>query len=247
MHEGTAELAVRRRVDGITELGFGLYACLSQIVRPNGSIHPIIYSPKKPISDDLPKLIVDANMWREKPASAFLLDRKGKIRQIKHWYAFDPEGRLLHCDVVTQANLRLGGAELPRWHGTGTRRDPPAPDLHGAWPQPLDAFAHHVIRLGGFPSAIVQHATLGSEIKLDPAGGEIVSRADESDMPPGCPGIGVRMQLKLVGQEALVAIGHRDIASRHHPLLLLEILQRFRLESDTTPLLWRGRRARLRG
>src|SRR2546427_3425139 len=125
MHEGTAELAVRRRVDGITELGFGLYAGLSQIVRPNGSIHPIIYSPKKPISDDLPKLIVDANMWREKPASAFLLDRKGKIRQIKHWYAFYSEGRLLHCDLVTQPNLRPGGAGMARRHRTRAPRDPP--------------------------------------------------------------------------------------------------------------------------
>src|SRR5712691_12635124 len=140
MHEGTAELAVRRRVDGITELGFGLYACLTQIVRPNGSVHPIIYSPKKAIADDLPKLLAEANTWWEKPGGALFLKGKGKVWQIKHWDAFDPEGRLLHHDVVTQPNLRLGGAEFPLWHGTGARCDTPAPDLQGARPQPLDAF-----------------------------------------------------------------------------------------------------------
>src|SRR2546427_13243630 len=117
MHEGTAELAVRRRVDGITELGFGLYAGLSQIVRPNGSIHPIIYSPKKPISDDLPKLIVDANMWREKPASAFLLDRKGKIWQGKKKDGLDPERRVRPSDRSHPPTPRPPGAGRGTRHG----------------------------------------------------------------------------------------------------------------------------------
>src|SRR5262249_14038231 len=105
MHEGAVELAVRRWIDGITELGFGLYTCLTQIVCPKGSIHPIINSPKKPIAEDRPKALADPNLRGEKPGSTLVLERKGKIRQIKHWYAFDPEGRLLHRDVVTQPDL----------------------------------------------------------------------------------------------------------------------------------------------
>ena len=48
------------------------------------------------------------------------------------------------------------------------------------------------------------------------------------------------MPLKLVGEEALVTVNDPHIPCGYHTLGLLDILERFGLENDPAPLIWRG-------
>jgi hypothetical protein len=97
-----------------------------------------------------------------------------------------------------------------------------------------------VIDLGGFPRGIVEHPSLSFEIKINPARFEIFSWRDKSDMSPGCASVRLRMQFKLVGEEALVTVDDPHIPRGYYTLGLLDILQRFGLENDSVPLIWRG-------
>jgi hypothetical protein len=55
------------------------------------------------------------------------------------------------------------------------------------------------------------------------------------------------MQLKLVGEKALVTVDDPHIPRGDYTLCLVEILQRFCLQENSLLVIWRGRRARLRG
>ena len=131
---------------------------------------------------------------------------------------------MLHRDVVPQVNLRLGGAKFPLWYSTRAGGDTPALDCQAARLHPFNTFTREAIDLGGFPRGVVEHPALGVEIKINPARFEIVIRRDESDMSPGCAGLSLRMQLKLVGEEALVTVNDPHIPRGHHTLGLLDIL-----------------------
>src|SRR5262249_43927758 len=224
----------------------GLHAALAEIFSTNCTIEPIRHGPKKLSADNRTKLAVAAKMRREKPGGAFVLDRKDEGRHIKYPDTFDPEGRMLHGNVVPQVDLGVGGTKFPLRHSIRTGGDAPALDCQLARLQPFDALTREVIDLGGFPCGVVEHPTVGVEIKLDPGRLEIIIGCHEPDMPPGCPSIAVRMQFKLVGEETLVAVGDSHIPCSHYTLRRLEILQRFRLQNDPLPLLWGIRWAWLR-
>src|SRR5262245_18350108 len=104
---------------------------------------------------------------------------------------------MLHGDVVAEDYLRLGRAEFPLGYSTRAGGATPTLDCQAARLHPFDAFTLEVIDLGGFPRGIVEHSSLGFEIKINPARFEIVSRRDKSDMSPGCAGVRLRMQLQL--------------------------------------------------
>src|SRR5262249_51299474 len=150
---------------------------------------PVRHSPKKFCADNLARLIAGAEAGWEKASGAFVLDRKDEVRHIKHRDAFDPKGRMLHRVVVPQVNLGLGGAKFPLWYSTRASGDTPTLDCQGARLHPFDAVAREVIDLGGFPGGVVEHPTLGVEIKINPTRFDIVIRRDESDMPPGCTSV----------------------------------------------------------
>ena len=113
-------------------------------------------------------------------------------------------------------------------------------DCQAARLYPLDAFTRETIALGSFPRGVIEHPALGVEIKINPVCFKIVIRRDESDMPPGCAGIGVHVQLKLVGEEALVTVKNPHIPRGYHTPGLLDILERFGLENDPAALIWWG-------
>src|SRR6266545_5475115 len=193
MEKGSLELAVRRRVNSIAHLKVGLHATLAEIFHADRTIEPIRHGPKKLFAGNLTKLIADTETGREKSGGTFVLDGKDEVRHIKYRDAFDPEGRMLHGNVVPQADLGVGGAKLPLWHSTRTGGDAPALDRQLAWIQPLDALTREVIDLGSFPRGIVKHPALGVEIKIEPGRLEIIIGCHEPDMPPGYPSVAFRI------------------------------------------------------
>src|SRR4029079_17267302 len=143
-----------RRVNGIAHLHFGLHAALAEIFDANRTIEPVRHSPKKFFADTLTKLVADAETRWEKASGAFILDRKDEVRHIKYRDAFDPEGRMLHRDVVPQVNLRLGRAKFPLWYNTRAGGDTPALDCQGARLHPFNTLTREVIDLGSFPRGV---------------------------------------------------------------------------------------------